>query len=260
MQVVAIASQKGGTGKTTTAVHLASGLALQGQRVLLIDLDAQANASSWLGVDGGRSMYEWFGSGGEAPFGDVVQETAWDGLSVAPSSEWLHGIDRVIKDEVVPQTMIRRALGQLEPGAYDWVVLDTAPSLGVLTVNALAAADTVLVPVAAHVMSLGGLAQLLRTIDKVKEGLNPSLAAPRVLACRVDARTNHSKDVQKSLRERFGRDCLSTYVRENVSIAESYSHAQPVYDYAARSSGSEDYYAVSQEVAETFAKKPARKR
>ena len=90
--------------------------------------------------------------------------------------------------------------------------------------------------------------------------MHHALASPRVLACRVDARTNHSKDVQKSLRDRFGRDCLSTYVRENVAVAESYSHAEPVYDYAPRSSGAEDYYAVSQEVAETFAKKTARKR
>lgn len=259
MHTIAVANQKGGVGKTTTAVHLSAALALQGHRVVLVDLDPQANATSWLGVEGGRSLYEWFGAGGETPFVDVVEGTSWDRLDIAPSSEWLHGIDRVIKDEVVPQTMVRKALGQLQFDSYDYAVLDTAPGLGILTVNALAAADSVLTPVAAHVMNLAGLAQLLQTVGKVKEGLNPGLQPVRVLACRVDARTNHSKDVQRELRDRFGGNCLKTYVRENVSIAEAYSHAEPVFDYAPRSTGAEDYYQAAEEVAATFTKK-AKKR
>ena len=142
----------------------------------------------------------------------------------------------------------------------DFAILDTAPGLGILTINALAAADSILTPVAAHVMSLAGLAQLLQTIEKVKEGLNPSLQPARVLACRVDARTNHSKEVQKLLQDRFGRDCLRAYVRENVSIAESYSHGVPVFEYAPHSSSSEDYYAVSEEVASTFTTKKRKRR
>jgi chromosome partitioning protein len=258
MHTIAIANQKGGVGKTTTAVHLAAGLALQGQRVLIMDLDPQANASTWLGVEGGRSLYEWFGSGGEKPFVDVVEETAWSGLHIAPSSQWMHGIDQVIRDEVVPQIMIRKAIGQLPSDAYDFVVLDTAPGLGILTVNALAAADSLLVPVAAHVMSLAGLAQLQQTVGKVQEGLNPKLAGPKVLACRVDARTNHSREVQKALQSRFGRNCLKTYIRENIAVAESYSHAQPVFDYAPRSTSAEDYYAAAEEITATFTKKRKR--
>lgn len=249
MHVVAIANQKGGVGKTTTTVNLAAALATQGKRVLVVDLDAQANATTWLGVpDGGRAMYEWFAGAGETPFIDVVQETAWERLHVAPGSSWLYGIDSALRDAIGRELLVHRAMTQLDQHTYDFVILDTSPGLGVLTVNALAAADSLLVPVAAHVMSLAGLAQLQQTVSKVQEVLNPHLAVTRVVGCRVDARNNHSKEIQQMLRKSFGRNCLKSYIRENVSVAEAYSHAEPVFDYAPRSTGAEDYYAVAEEV------------
>lgn len=248
---ITVANQKGGVGKTTTAVNLSTALALQGHRVLLVDLDPQANATEWvLGRDGGRGLYEWFASGGEQPIADLLTETQVDGLDMIPGTQFLVGIDKALRDVIGPELLIREALDSYEVNErYGYVLFDTGPALGVLLVNALAASHAVVIPVAAHVMSLAGLSQLMNTVGAVTTRLNPQLQEVRVLACRVDARTNHSKDVQAAIKKRFGRNVFATYIRENVRLAEAFSEARPIFDAAPSSTGAEDYYALAEELA-----------
>jgi chromosome partitioning protein len=250
MRTIACVNQKGGSGKTTTAVNLAAALGESGQRVLLIDLDAQASASSWLGItDGGRGLLDMFAGGAEA--GALIRETSAPNVDIIPSSAWLVGAEKALAAEVGAETILRSKLGALvsaAPSRWDVVLLDCAPSLGILTVNALAAVREVLVPVEAHVMALSGLAQLLQTISVVQERLNPDLEIAGIVACRVDARTRHSQEIVAQLRERFGEVVYRTAIRENIRLAECPSFGQPITQYDPRSAGAHDYRALAQEV------------
>lgn len=245
-RTVAVVNQKGGSGKTTTAVNLAAALGELGRRVLVVDLDPQASASSWLGVkDGGRGLLEVLTENGN--LADLVNVTDVFNVSAIPSSSWLVGVEKVLASEVGAESILKRKLGAL-PDSWDYVLLDCPPSLGVLTVNALTAADEVLVPVEAHVMALKGLAQLLQTVEVVKERLNHSLKVSGIVACRVDGRTRHALDVVEKVRERFGPLVFQTVIRENVKVAESYSFAKPIITYDPKSAGAEDHRALALEV------------
>jgi chromosome partitioning protein len=246
MRTIACVNQKGGSGKTTTAVNLAAALGERGRRVLLIDLDPQASASSWLGAaDAGRGMLDMFA--GEADALSLVRESSAPGVEIIPSSAWLVGVEKALAGEVGAETILRAKLAAL-PERWDVILLDCAPTLGILTVNALAAAREVLVPVEAHVMALTGLAQLLQTISIVRERLNPELEVAGIVACRVDARTRHSQEIVTQLRERFGSQVYKTPIRENVRLAECPSFAQPITQYESRSAGAQDYRALAEEV------------
>ena len=250
---ITVANQKGGVGKTTTSVNLGAALALQGHKVLLIDLDPQANATTWLGQEEDRSLYEWFAGGGESAVWQLARETSVAGLAVVPGTQFLYGIEKSLySPEVIgPELILQGGLQAIEHNApYDFVLIDTAPNINLLALNAFAASDAVIVPVAAHVMSLSGITKLTTTVNRVREKLHRGLKEVRTLACRVDARTNHSKEVQDAIKKRFGRNNFSTYVRENVRLAEAYASAQTIFDYAPSSSGAEDYYALAEEVAQ----------
>lgn len=246
MKVIAVAMQKGGSGKTTTTVNLAAALAEKGKRVLVVDVDAQANSTSWFGVkDAGKGVFSVLCE--NASLADIIRETATKGVDIAPASTWLVGAEKALASEVAAETILRRRLSKLKD-RWDYVLIDTPPTLGALTVNALVAADEVLVTVEAHIMALNGLAQLMETLDVVRERLNEKLKIAGLVACRVDGRTRHSTDVVDELRKRFPKDTLDTVIRENVRLAEAPSFGQPITTYEPTSTGAEDYRALAKEI------------
>lgn len=246
MRIITVAMQKGGSGKTTTAVNLAATLAEVGRRVLLVDLDPQANATSWYAIrDAGKGMFACLCE--NARIDTIITNTDTTGVNVAPASTWLIGAERALAAEVGAETLLRRRLRDVADH-YDVVLIDTPPTLGILTVAALVAADQVLVPVAAHVLALNGLAQLLDTIGTVRDRLNEKLELLGIVPCRLDARTRHGPEVVAELRKRFPAETFTTAIRENVRLAEAPSFGQPITSYDTRSAGADDYRALAGEV------------
>lgn len=246
MKTLAVTNQKGGSGKTTTAVNLAAALGERGLRVLLVDLDPQASASAWLGVpDGGRELLEVFTS--NVHLSDVVHETPAAGVELAPSSSWLASVEKALAGEPGAELVFKKALRRL-PGRWDYVLVDCPPALGLLTVSALAAVEEVLVPVELSPMALAGVARLVETVDLVRDRLNPELNLAHLLACRVDLRTNLARDIVQALHERFGERVLESVVRESVRIREAWGYGQPVTLYDPTGAGAEDHRSVAAEL------------
>lgn len=247
MRTISIVNQKGGSGKTTTAVNLAAALGEQHRQVLLIDLDPQHSATDWLGLyDGYKGVFSVFTENGNLL--DVVRNTNVTGVDVVPSSSWLVGVEKFLAGEVGAETILRRNLEAIPDGRWDYTLIDCPPTLGVLTVNALVATREVLVPVEAHVMALSGLAQLIETVELVRERLNPVLRITGILPCRVDARTRHAQEVVEQLQERFGKLVYNSVIRENVRVAEAPSFSMPITLYDQRSYGATDYRALAEEI------------
>jgi chromosome partitioning protein len=215
--------------------------------VLVIDVDAQASASSWLGIaDGGRGLMEVFTDNGS--LADLVADTDVAGVACVPASSWLVGVERALAGEVGAELILRGAIAALPAGAWDFILIDCPPSLGLLSVSALAAVEELLIPIETHVMALAGLAQLLKTVEVVRERLNPQLRVTGILACRVDGRTRHATEVLAQLRTRFGNLVYNTAIRANVRLAEAPSFHLPITAYESRSPGAEDYRALAREV------------
>jgi chromosome partitioning protein len=247
MRTIAVVNQKGGSGKTTTAVNLAAALGEQERRVLLLDLDPQHSATDWLGLHNGyKGIFSVFVENGNLL--DIVSTTSIRGVDVVPSSSWLVGVEKFLAGQVGAETILRRNLEAIQERRWDYALIDCPPTLGVLTVNALAATREVLVPVEAHVMALSGLAQLIETVELVQERLNPELRITGILPCRVDARTRHAQEVVEQLRERFGKLVYRSVIRENVRVAEAPSFSTPITLYDGRSYGAADYRALAEEV------------
>lgn len=246
MKTLAVTNQKGGSGKTTTAVNLAAALGERGLRVLIVDLDPQASASAWLGVkDGARGLLDVFTS--NVHLSDVVQPTPAAGVELVPASSWLASAEKALAGEPGAELVFRKALRRL-PGRWDYVLVDCPPALGLLTVSALAAVEEVLVPVELSPMALAGVARLVETVDLVRDRLNPELELAHLLACRVDARTTLAREVLQALREGFGEKVLDAVVRESVRIREAWGYGQPVTVYDPSGAGAEDYRAVAAEL------------
>lgn len=244
MRTIAIANQKGGTGKTTTAVNLSASLADRGQRVLLMDLDPQGNASTYMGCPSdGRDMLSVFT--GEKTLESIVQSTEF-GVDVAPAGEWLAGVEKALANELGPELVLKEAVQAL-PDRWDMMIIDCPPSLGMLSISALVACGEVLVPVHTEAMPLEGVAQFYRTIERVRSRLNPTLKVAGVLSCKTDS-TNLSRGVEQAMRQSLGAAVFDTVVRKNVKVAESYSHKKPVTRYAPRCPGSQDYQALATEL------------
>lgn len=247
MRKIALINQKGGSAKTTTSVNLAASLAAKKRKVLLIDLDPQASATSWMGCDSEESkLYELFTSNVNVL--DVVIKTDITGVDVISSSQWLMGLEKRLAQEVGAETILKHKLNKIKQGNYDYILIDCPPTLGLLTLNALCAVDEVIVPVEARIMAVHGLVQLLETIETIKERLNPNLRISGIVPCRVDSRTNHAKEVVSELKSNFKGLVFKTAIRENIRLSEAPSFSQPINIYDKNSTGAFDYHELACEV------------
>jgi chromosome partitioning protein len=253
-RVIAIANQKGGVGKTTTAINLGTALAAIGEHVLIIDLDPQGNASTGLGIDRRNrqhSTYEILM--GEASVRDTVMPTAVPRLSIAPSTLDLSGLELEVSQARDRALRLRNALSPLRSAApaentFSYVLIDCPPSLNLLTINAMTAADAVLVPLQCEFFALEGLSQLLQTVAGVKAALNPDLVIHGIVLTMHDARNNLSNSVVADVRQNSGEKVYSTIIPRNVRVSEAPSYGKPVLVYDLKCVGSEAYLRLATEI------------
>jgi chromosome partitioning protein len=248
-KTIAIANQKGGVAKTTTTINLAASLALASQRVLVVDMDPQANLTSGLGQkdksgDAG-TVYEAITSDGADPRRFIIG-TGVDHLSLMPASRELTGAEIELVTLEARERRLARVLATLRHD-FDYILIDSPPSLGLLTLNALVAAESVLVPLNCEYFALEGIAELMATIDRVRAAFNPALALEGVLLTMYDDRTNLGQQVSANLREYFGSAVYRTVIPRNIRLGEAPSHGVPVILYDARSRGAEAYVALAHE-------------
>lgn len=250
-KIIAIANQKGGVGKTTTAINLASGLTELGLRVLLIDLDPQGNASTGLGVEtADRRLTSYDLILNQHALAEVIQNTAVDGLLICPANSDLSSADVELVQNPNRSQRLRQALhkGSIEDLDLDYILIDCPPSLSLLTVNALVACDTVLVPLQTEFFALEGLSQLMLTIREIRQTANSNLRIEGVVMTMFDGRNNLSLQVERDARETLGDLVFQTMIPRNVRVSEAPSYAQSVLSYDTASKGSEAYRALAREL------------
>jgi chromosome partitioning protein len=253
-RVLAIANQKGGVGKTTTAINLGTALAAIGEQVLIVDLDPQGNASTGLGIDRRSRRHSTYDAlTGEASLRDTVLPTAVPRLFIAPSTMDLSGLELEIGQERDRAFRLRNAFVPLNSGAPDavpftYVLVDCPPSLNLLTVNAMAAANAILVPLQCEFFALEGLSQLIKTVEQVRDTLNPGLTIHGIVLTMYDARNNLANQVVADVREFMGRKVYDTVIPRNVRVSEAPSYGKPVLVYDLKCVGSEAYLRLATEV------------
>lgn len=247
-RIIAVANQKGGVGKTTTAINLSAALAELEQNVLVIDIDPQGNTTSGFGLDKNeleKTVYEMML--GEYSIEECIQEEVLENLSILPANVDLAAAEIELIGVEEKEYILKKEVARVRD-KYDFVIIDCPPSLNMLTVNAMTTADTVLVPIQCEYYALEGLSQLLHTVDLVKERLNPDLEMEGVVFTMYDARTNLSLQVVENVKNNLNQTIYKTIIPRNVRLAEAPSHGMPINKYDAKSAGAESYQLLAEEV------------
>ena len=247
-RVIALANQKGGVGKTTTSINLGACLAKLGQKVLLIDVDAQGNATSGLGIrkaDIKADVYDVLVN--EVPMTDVIIHTSRKNLDIVPATIQLSGAEIELTSQMAREKRLADAVVPIRD-SYDCILIDCPPSLGMLTINAFTACDTILIPVQSEYYALEGLSQLLNTIQLVQKHFNPNLKIEGVLLTMLDARTNLGNEVVEEVKRFFKDKVYQTIIPRNVRLSEAPSHGMSIIDYDPSSRGAKEYMALAKEV------------
>ena len=247
-RIISVANQKGGVGKTTTTVNLGACLAQDGKKILLIDSDAQGNATSGLGVrkpDVKQDIYDVLVN--EVSIKETIIKTSRENLSIVPATLQLAGAEIELTSMMARESRLKSALAEVSD-EYDFILVDCPPSLGHLTINAFTASDAILIPVQCEYYALEGLSQLLNTVRLVQKHFNPGLEIEGVLLTMYDARTNLGAEVVEEVRRYFQEKVYDTIIPRNVRLSEAPSHGKPIIDYDPRSKGAEVYQALAKEV------------
>lgn len=247
-RTIVVANQKGGVGKTTTAINLAASLAELGKKVLVVDMDPQGNTTSGLGIDkeqAENTVYELMLE--ECSVEDAIMESEYENLSVLPSNINLAAAEIELTGFEEKEFILRKAVDQVRAD-YDFIIIDCPPSLNTLTINAMCAADTVLVPIQCEYYALEGLSQLMNTVELVRDRLNPNLEIEGVVFTMYDARTNLSLQVVENVKANLDQKIYKTIIPRNVRLAEAPSYGMPITKYDARSTGAESYRLLAEEV------------
>lgn len=257
-RIITIANQKGGVGKTTTAINLATALAAIGERVLIVDLDPQGNASTGLGIDRrDRKLSTYDLLVGNNSVGEVAMPTVVPNLSIAASTMDLLGVEMEIGRENDRVFRMKKALMHEEANVYDYVLIDCPPSFNLLTMNALAAAQSVLVPLQCEFFALEGLSQLLETVDQVRRTVNPTLDIQGIVLTMFDSRNNLAQQVVSDVREHLGNKVYQTLIPRNVRVSEAPSYGKPAILYDLKCAGSQAYLQLASEVIQRERQKRA---